>query len=253
MAISINNSRFNESSIIWGITASILLHTLAVVVIPNFNFEHEPEKRQLIEVELKKPSPPAPEPVVQPLPEIKIPEPPKPKPIKPVKKKIKPIVKSKPIIKETPAPIEPPAKVEPPPVEEVIAVAPTVETASEVVVPPTPAPVEPPPPPQPTQAEVDNALDSYSSQLGRAIAKHKSYPKLAQRRGWQGSVLLDIKVDSNGNVLSARVSKSSGHDSLDKRALKMVKKASPFPKPPAALQGGSFNITVPVVFKLSNG
>ncbi|KAG1647897.1 Molybdopterin molybdenumtransferase [Nymphon striatum] len=208
--------------------------------------------RQLIEIELQKPTPPAP--VVEPLPAIDIPEPVKPKPPKPVKKKVKPI-KPKPIKKkEAPLPIEPPAEITPPPVvEEVIAIEPTSQKAPEIVVPePTPAPIEPPPP-QPSQADRDNALNAYSNQLGRAIAKHKSYPKLAQRRGWQGTVLLNIKVDGNGNVLSAVVSKSSGHNSLDKRALKMVEKASPFPAPPTLLQGDSFNISVPVVFKLTDG
>jgi len=234
----------------------MLLHMLFAVVVPNFDFSSPLKKPQLIKVELQKPTPP---PAVEELPPIEIPEPPKPKPPepvkkpKPIKKKVKPVVKPKPIKKEVVVPIEPPVEPPPPVVEEVIAVAPTVDSTAEVVVPVLdPVPVEPPPPPPPTVAQRSNALDAYSSQLGRAIAKHKSYPKIAQRRGWQGTVLLDIKVDSSGNVLSAVVSKSSGHKSLDKQALKMVKKASPFPTPPAILQGGSFNISVPVAFKLAN-
>ncbi|MFW5432005.1 MAG: energy transducer TonB [Methylophilaceae bacterium] len=240
MDISINNSHFSENGIIWAITASILLHTLIAVVVPNFDFSNASKQRQVIKVELQKSTPPAPVPVVEPLPPIDIPEPPKPKLPKPIKK-------------EAPTPIEPPAEITPPPmVEEVIAVQPSVESTPEVIV-PEPEPVEPPPPPQPSLADKELALSAYGSQLGHAIAKHKSYPKLAQRRGWQGAVLLDLKVDSNGNVLSAVVSKSSGHDVLDRRALEMVKKASPFPAPPAALQGSSFNISVPVVFKLADG
>ncbi len=230
----------------------MLLHTLIAVVVPNFNFSPSVKKPQLIKVELQKPAPPAP--VIEELPPINIPEPPKPKPPEPVKKKVKPVVKPKPIKKEAPAPIEPPVEITPPPVvEEVIAVQPTVESTPEVVVPePDPIPVEPPPPPPPSEAEKSNALNAYSNQLGRAIAKHKSYPKIAQRRGWQGTVLLDITVDGNGHVLSAVVNKSSGHESLDKQALKMVKKASPFPTPPSVLQGGNFTLSVPVAFKLAD-
>lgn len=221
-----------------------------VVVVPNLKFSEDIKPRQVLKIELQQPTPPVP--VIEPLPPIDIPEPTKPKP---VKKKIKPIVKPKPIRKEAPAPIDPPQEIAPPPlVEEVIAVQPTAEITPEIIVPePPPVTIEPPPPPQPTQVEKDNALNAYSDQLGRAIAKYKSYPKIAQRRGWQGTVLLAIKVDGTGNVLSAVVSKSSGHDSLDKSALKMVKKASPFPAPPAVLKGDSFTISVPVIFKLADG
>jgi len=253
---AIHTPRFNEISLFWAIVGSMLLHTLVVVVVPNFNFSAVKEKRQLIKVELLQPPPPPP-PVIEELPPVEIPQPPKPKPPEPVKKKVKPVVKPKPIKKEAPKPIEPivepPVEIEPPPVvEEVIAVQPTVDNPPEFIAPePTPAPIEPPPPPQPTQAERDNALDAYSNQLGRAIAKHKSYPKIAQRRGWQGTVILAIKVDGNGQVLSASVSKSSGHNALDKQALKMVEKASPFPTPPSALRGDDFTISVPVAFKLA--
>ncbi len=257
MDSTFNTPRFNEINILWAVVASLLLHTLFAVVIPNFDFSSPLKKPQLIKVELQKPTPPPP--AVEAPPPVEIPEPPKPKPPepvkkpKPVKKKVKPVVKPKPIKQEEPAPIEPPVEITPPVVEEVIAVAPTVDSEPEIVVPvPDPVPVEPPPPPPPTAAERSNALDAYSSRLGRAIAKHKSYPKIAQRRGWQGTVLLDIKIDSSGKVLSAVVSKSSGHKSLDKQALKMVEKASPFPTPPTILQGDSFNISVPVAFKLAN-
>lgn len=250
MDISINNLRFSENGIIWAIAASILLHVLVTVVVPSFDFSIEKKQPRLIKVELQQPTPPAPTPIIEPLPPIDIPEPVKPKPIKK-----KPVVKPKPIKKEAPAPIEPPEEITPPPIiEDVIAVQPTISKEPAIVVPEkTPEPVEPPPPPLPSQADRDNALSAYSSKLGRAIAKHKSYPKLAQRRGWQGTVLLAIKVDRGGNVLSATVSKSSGHGSLDKSALKMVKKASPFPAPPSVLEGDSFTISVPVVFKLADG
>lgn len=232
---------------IWAVIASILLHVFVAVVIPNFDFSTPKEKRQVLKIELQQPAPPAPAPtpIVEPLPPIDIPEPPKPKPVKK-----KPIVKPKPIKK--PIPIEQPEITPQPVVEEVIAVQPTVESEPEVVIPQPPPPIEPPPPPEPSQADINNALSAYGSLLGRTIAKHKSYPKIAQRRGWQGTVLLDLKIDNNGNVISASIKNSSGHEALDKRALKMVKKAAPFPAPPKPLQG-PFNITVPVKFKLANG
>lgn len=249
MDISINNARINESTLIWAITASILLHVLVFIVVPNFNFSRKKETPPVFKVELQQPTPPAPVPIAEPLPPVDIPEPPKPEPIK---KKPKPMIQPTPIKQEAPTPVEQPEVTPPPVVENIIAVEPIAETKPTVVVPP-PQPIEPPPPPEPSQADIDNALSLYGSQLGRAIAKHKSYPKIAERRGWEGTTLLDLKIDSSGNVLSATVRDSSGYDALDNRALEMVKKASPFPAPPKELQGRTFNISVPVTFKLANG
>jgi protein TonB len=43
---------------------------------------------------------------------------------------------------------------------------------------------------------------------------------------------------------------SSGFEALDKQALEMVKKAAPFPLPPEALRSKTFNVIIPVSFKL---
>lgn len=250
MDIAINNFRINENGIIWAITASILLHVLVAVVVPNFNFTNKIEPKKILKVELLQPAPPAPTPVAEPLPPINIPEPPKPEPIK---KKPEPIIKPKPIKEEALTPIEEPVVTSPPVVENIIAVQPTAESTAEVVVPQPSEPIEVPSPPQPSQVDIDSALSAYGNMLGRAIAKHKSYPKIAERRGWEGTALLDLKIDSQGHVLSATVRDSSGYESLDNRALEMVKKASPFPPPPKELQGRTFDISVPVTFKLASG
>jgi len=241
---------YDSNKLIWAIIASFLLHATFAYVVPSFTFEFKKEKPPVLKIEIQQPAPPAP---VIPEPEIIKPEPPKPV-VKPKPKKKKPKLKPKPKPVPIPEPVvtEPitpePVENTPPPAPEVIAVAPTVEKAPAVIVPPPP-----PSPPKPTQVEVNNALGEYGSLLGRRIAKHKSYPKIAARRGWQGKVLLDLTIDNTGRVLSAKIKQSSGHKVLDKQALKMVEKASPFPTPPLALRDGNFNLTVPVSFKLANG
>ena len=49
------------------------------------------------------------------------------------------------------------------------------------------------------------------------------YPALAIRRGYQGTVLLEVLVDKNGRVGDLQVFKSSGYPVLDKKALAAVK------------------------------
>ncbi len=249
MDFAINKSNISDSTLIWAVVCSILLHALLAITLPNFKFDLAKEKPIELVIELEQPK--APEPVaaiepVQPIEPIK-PEVIPPKPIK----KIQPKEQPKPV---TETPIEPTQVAEEPApapsevVPNVIAVAPKVDTVPIATIPPpTPEPVKP----VEVQPIDDNALGEYGGLLGRAIAKHKSYPKIAQMRGHQGDVLLDLRLDGEGNVLSAKVKEGSGYESLDKQALEMVRKASPFPAPPESLRNRTFNITVPVSFKLA--
>jgi periplasmic protein TonB len=49
------------------------------------------------------------------------------------------------------------------------------------------------------------------------------YPPLARRRNWQGTVILSVTVSEQGSVNLITLHKSSGHELLDKTALKTVK------------------------------
>ena len=69
-------------------------------------------------------------------------------------------------------------------------------------------------------------------------------------RGWQGTVIADLEIDSKGSVISVKIKKSSTYEVLDNEALEMIKKASPFPAPPDNLRGKNFNVLVPISFKL---
>ncbi len=131
---------------------------------------------------------------------------------------------------------------------QVISTAPKAEVAPVVVVPPPPP--EPPKPVGPSQQDIDAARNQYGTELANALARYKQYPKIAQMRGYQGDVLVDVQMDSNGNVTSSKIHQSSGYESLDNQALEMVKKASPLPPPPYVLRGRSFNVLVPVSFHL---
>lgn len=100
------------------------------------------------------------------------------------------------------------------------------------------------------QEQVTQYIESYSSLLANAIAKYKQYPKIAQMRGWQGTVIADLEIDTKGTVISIKIKKSSTYEVLDNEALEMIKKASPFPAPPESLRGKNFNVLVPISFKL---
>jgi len=152
---------------------------------------------------------------------------------------------------ETPQPIK---KVEP--IQKKI--TPIIDKNATSVAQPTPKEVAPSPPAETIskipnivpQEQVTQHIESYSSLLANAIAKYKQYPKIAQMRGWQGTVIADLEIDTKGAVISIKIKKSSTYEVLDNEALEMIKKASPFPAPPESLRGKNFNVLVPISFKL---
>ncbi|MBW2119622.1 MAG: energy transducer TonB [Deltaproteobacteria bacterium] len=49
------------------------------------------------------------------------------------------------------------------------------------------------------------------------------YPKIARKRGYQGTVVIEVLVDRDGRVGDLRVSESSGYSILDRAAMASVK------------------------------
>ena len=100
------------------------------------------------------------------------------------------------------------------------------------------------------QEQVNADIERYSSLISKAIGLNKQYPEIAQMQRLQGTVILDLEINSNGLISSVRIKRSSRHEILDKEALEMINNASPFPVPPKSLQGKNFNVLVPISFKL---
>ena len=100
------------------------------------------------------------------------------------------------------------------------------------------------------QEQVNADIERYSSLISKAIGLNKQYPEIAQMQRLQGTVILDLEINSNGLISSVRIKRSSRHEILDKEALEMINNASPFPVPPKSVQGKNFNVLVPISFKL---
>ncbi len=53
--------------------------------------------------------------------------------------------------------------------------------------------------------------------------KLPKYPSEAEKRGWQGQVVLIMDVDENGTIKTSKIEKQSGHDVLDIAAIRAAK------------------------------
>lgn len=78
-----------------------------------------------------------------------------------------------------------------------------------------------------------------------AIQRSATYPPLARRMGWVGRVIIAFRILADGTVSSVRISKGSGFPVLDSSAIEAVRRASPFPPPPAEAE-----IVAPVAYAL---
>lgn len=178
-------------------------------------------------IEFSQPAPP----VVEPLPPVQSPPPPPvvepPPPVvdelaaKPAPKKIP---KPKPVPKPVAKPVEPPP-------------------APSTPAPPTPAPVAPPAPPAPAPVTPASANAAYLKNPA------PEYPSLAQRRGWEGTVLLRVQVLASGKPGEIQIQKSSGRQQLDDAALAAVKRWSFVPAKQGDVAQNGW-VSVPIDFKI---
>lgn len=213
MDIAIKNTSLSESTLIWAIVCSILLHILFFVIVPNFKFNAIRKIPDELTIEIVQPK--KPEPIV-------VPEPPQPiEQTKPEPKKSLPKTKpktepisakeNKPEVKQT----------ETPPKPNVIAVPPKADTTPAIVV-PTPEP----PKEKPVNDEAYNsAKSSYRSSVQNEIQRNLRYPKMAEKRRITGAAKVEIHLDKEGNVTSVTVISSSGNDSLDAEAIAVIKRS----------------------------
>lgn len=76
---------------------------------------------------------------------------------------------------------------------------------------------------------------SYRSLLVQTIARKAKIPKLDSfEKGRVLSVELELNLMSNGALMGATITKSSGNDGLDQRVYRAALAASPYPEPPSS-------------------
>jgi TonB family protein len=86
-----------------------------------------------------------------------------------------------------------------------------------------------------------------------AFSENFTYPKLAQRNGWQGMVKLGLRVEPNGQLSRIRVISTSGYPVLDQAALDTLNRIVTLQGANAWLIGEPVDTVLPVEYKLLGG
>jgi len=83
------------------------------------------------------------------------------------------------------------------------------------------------------------------------IESHKKYPNAARSRQIEGRTTVRFVIKPDGHISSLKITKSARHRALDQAALRAVKEASPFPRPPMNLFKGPIPLEITIIFELT--
>jgi len=239
---------------------SLALHLGILFIVP---FRQEPlpppplrMEVQISQVTSAEPAPAQPEPQ----PEVE-PQPPQPQPVpekpKQAKKKPSPILTAKkpaeaPVMQETfevPETAEEESAAEPVEAIEAAPTAPSSEPAQQQIATAPPSTSAISGLEQPQEATDSEAWDGYGQMLYDMVERNKKYPQMAIRRHLEGRVTVSARI-SMGKLVDISLVDSSGHRVLDEQALEMVRKAASTLPIRNGLDKKSFNVLVPIDFKL---
>jgi protein TonB len=85
---------------------------------------------------------------------------------------------------------------------------------------------------------------SWQRALVAQIERHKRYPP--QARGEQGVAKLEFRLDRGGRIVTSRIAQTSGSAALDAETLALIRRAQPFPPPPADVSEEQLSFVVPI-------
>jgi protein TonB len=89
--------------------------------------------------------------------------------------------------------------------------------------------------------------------LRMRLQEYFVYPPLARKRGWQGDVRIDVRLEADGRIKPLRVVRSSGHSVLDRDALDTLARLGTLPQARGLLGGHSYAFELPVSYRLTEG
>jgi protein TonB len=96
------------------------------------------------------------------------------------------------------------------------------------------------------RADDPGSLEKYRLQLKLVAAKYKRYPRMATDNNWKGIVALRMVVGTSGQVASLTITKTSGHEVLDRQAQEMFRNAAADVPVPPVLRGKQFAVDLAV-------
>jgi periplasmic protein TonB len=201
------------------------------------------------------PSPPPPTPEPTPMLAVNEPPPPTPllatppavsQPVPPPPPISQPVEQEAPTVVDLPPPTRQPAARTPPAIVDPTPQPPSPPPSASSVASMTTADIASAPVEAPGREEADSpaALRTWRQALIAQIERHKQFPKSAQ--GQSGVSSVAFTIDRDGRLTEVRLVASSGSPALDQASLDLIRRAEPFPAPPAGLAANDLSFVAPI-------
>jgi protein TonB len=94
------------------------------------------------------------------------------------------------------------------------------------------------------------ASTDYFRALANQLARQRYYPQSARDRNQMGRVVMRVTIARDGQLIDARVDRSSGVPAIDAAELDTIRKAAPFPPLPFNIAGDTAVFLLPVTYEL---
>ena len=94
-------------------------------------------------------------------------------------------------------------------------------------------------------------FSAYTGIIQRRILERTVYPYLARQAGYEGTAILSLNLDYRGNLLSAKILRTSGYQVLDDDAAATAKSILSYPPFPPGIESESLWVEVPVSYRLN--
>jgi protein TonB len=108
----------------------------------------------------------------------------------------------------------------------------------------------PPPAQAPQPAPEARISERLQARLLERLAEQLRYPPLARVRGWEGVVLMQLRLEANGDISRLQVLESSGYPLLDRAASQGLRRVARLPQAVTWLQGETLDLVLPVQYRL---
>ncbi len=97
----------------------------------------------------------------------------------------------------------------------------------------------------------DKRYVSYAQAIKERIAGQWKYPQEARKKKLEGRLVALFSLDREGALTRMDITKSSGHEVLDREAERAIQSAAPFPPFPSTITVSLLNINVSFDYTLS--
>lgn len=98
-----------------------------------------------------------------------------------------------------------------------------------------------------TSAQIEEKLHG---RLKQALLPYFTYPAVARRRGWEGTVKISLRIENDGRLTNLKVVKSSKFNTLNRAALHSLHQISGIPEAKLWLAGRHMDMVIPIEYSL---